>query len=41
MIGLNQIGETYHPGVGVDNLAVRLPPHFLKVLDIVPNGEYP
>ena len=20
----------YHPGVGVDNLAVRLPPHFLK-----------
>lgn len=23
----------YHPGVGVDNLAVRLPPHFLKSLE--------
>ena len=25
----------YHPGVGVDNLAVRLPPHFFKFVSIV------
>ena len=40
MIGYSQIGEPIIPGVGVDNLAVRLPPHSLIVLDIGHEGGY-